>query len=1293
MERLENYMVANQIKKEQKVAVLLTAIGPETYGLLRNLVTPEKPDSKSYQELVNTLQEHLNPKPLVIAERFNFNNRFRQDGESVMDFAAQLKKLTIHCEFGDFLNEALRDRFVAGLRKEAIQRKLLSERDLTFNKALQIAQSMEMAELQSAELKDTGLSGSASTATIHQINSKSMQSTQAKPEPKKEQDKECFRCGGKDHLANTCRFIKYKCNSCGKKGHLAKVCRSKPNNGEVASKSTHHLEADEVEDNAFGMFAVRGKSAEAVSIPVVVAGKEIVMEVDTGAAVTVIPKEIYLQHYSHLPLAPCTSQLKTYSGAVLPVAGEIMVDVKYQGQSSELPLVVAEIKNQPPVLGRNWLSVIRLNWKELFKVSTMAEELTTKYKSVFGEGLGTIKEFEARIKVKPDANPKFHKARPVPYALKGAVEAELERLEKEGIISKVEHSEWAAPIVVVPKSDGSIRICGDYKVTVNQALDVDQYPLPTSQDLLSALGGGKQFTKLDLKHAYQQLNLHPESKKFLTINTHKGLYQYNRLPFGVASAPAIFQSTMDQILQGIQGVGCYIDDILVTAPTHSEHLQILEEVLQRLAKYGVKLKAEKCSFLQDKVEFLGHMIDAEGVHPTAEKVRALVDAPVPTCVSELRSFLGMLQYYGKFLANLSTLLQPLNNLLREGVPWSWEPECQQAFDDAKKQLLSAKVLMHYDANLPLVLACDASSYGIGAVISHVLENGDERPIAFASRTLSPSEKNYGQIEKEALSIVYGVKKFHQYLYGRKFTLETDHKPLLTILGPKSAVPTLAAARLQRWALILSSYQYDVKFRPTDSHANADALSRLPVDQVEKSQESEVYHFSYVNDLPVTAKDIAHATQKDPVLAQVLQFVKHGWPDNVKDDSLLPFFHRRLELSAEQDCLLWGLRVVIPEEYRSVMLCCLHEDHPGICRMKALARSYLWWPKLDSAIEEMVRNCGACQSVRKEPVTAPLIPWKWPTRVWQRVHIDYAEFEGVYYLVVVDAHSKWPEVFSTSSMTATKTIELLSGLFAAYGLPEELVSDNGPQFTSEEFSNFMKQNGINHTRTPPYHPASNGAAERYVQILKQALKTSKFDKGQPVQRRLSSFLFSYRNTPHTVTGQSPAELFLKRKPRTRLSLLQPNLAQHVEEKQRVEKEQHDRGRTKTREFMPGDQVLVRNFRGQNKWNHGTVILRIGPLAYQVKVGDRMCHAHVDHLLSAGEPTVRCPAGNLALEEVTVPPPLVAFQTPLPTPVDSESACNVSGPTVPTMECEQPKTPVAAERRYPKRQIKPPEKLNL
>jgi len=285
-----------------------------------------------------------------------------------------------------------------------------------------------------------------------------------------------------------------------------------------------------------------------------------------------------------------------------------------------------------------------------------------------------------------------------------------------------------------------------------------------------------------------------------------------------------------------------------------------------------------------------------------------------------------------------------------------------------------------------------------------MPGGEECPVAFASRALSASEKNYAQLEKEALSISYGVKKFHQYLFGRKFTLETDHKPLLTILGPKSAVPTLAAARLQRWALILASYHYEVVFRRTSEHSNADGLSRLPAEKAGTPEESDIFHFTHVNDLPVTARDIAAATKKDPALSKVLQLVKCGWPQQVQEEALDPYFKRRFELSVEQDCVLWGLRVVIPSSLQDRILEDLHADHPGVCHMKSLARSYLWWPSLDKAIESVVQNCTACQLTQKQPATAPLIPWKWPVRVWQRVHMDYAEKDGVYFFVVVDAHS-------------------------------------------------------------------------------------------------------------------------------------------------------------------------------------------------------------------------------------------------------------------------------------------------
>ena len=404
--------------------------------------------------------------------------------------------------------------------------------------------------------------------------------------------------------------------------------------------------------------------------------------------------------------------------------------------------------------------------------------------------------------------------------------------------------------MTVPKKGGMIRICGDYKVTINPHLDIDVHPLPRTEELFAALSGGQKF---DLSHAYQQLPLDEHSKKLVTINTHKGLYRYNRLPFGVASAPAIFQRTMDSILQGLDNVVCFIDDILITGCDDSTHLWTLEKVLQRLHSHGVVVKKEKCVFMSESVEYLGHILNSQGMQPTPNKIEAIINAPNPRNVQELRSFLGLMNYYNKFIPHLASILHPLHCLLRKKSKWEWSEACDKAVERAKRELVSPRVLMHYTPKLPLRLATDASAYGVGAVLSHVCEDGSERPIAFASRSLSLSEQNYAQIEKEALSILFGVRKFYQYLYGQHFTLITDHKPLTTIFGPKTGIPPMAAARMQRWALYLSAFFYSIEYRRTDCHGNADGLSRLPLEGKQTSIRdiSSCYNLVQMAALPLT----------------------------------------------------------------------------------------------------------------------------------------------------------------------------------------------------------------------------------------------------------------------------------------------------------------------------------------------------------------------------------------------------------------------------------------------------------
>ena len=413
------------------------------------------------------------------------------------------------------------------------------------------------------------------------------------------------------------------------------------------------------------------------------------------------------------------------------------------------------------------------------------EAVLQRHQEVFKEGLGTLKGYEAKIYIDPGVRPRFCKARSVPYSMRTLVDKELDRLVEEGVIEPVQFADWAAPIVPVLQSDkASVRICGDFKLTVNLASKLDRYPIPKIEDLLAKLAGGKMFTQLDMSQAYQQLPLDEQSKSYVIVNTHRGLFRYNRLPFGVASAPGIFQRTMENLLQGLPNVVVYLDDILITGPTEQEHLQALEEVLRRLDKAGLRLKRSKCLFMSPSVVYLGHKIDSQGLHPVAEKVKAVQDAPKPRNVSELKSYLGLLSYYGKFLPNLATTLAPLYALLRASARWQWTAKQEDAFRASKRLLTSSQVLVHFDPRLDLVLSCDASAYGIGAVLSHRMPDGAEKPIGFISRTLSPAERNYSQIEKEGLACVFGVKRFHSYLYGHPFTLITDHKPLLSLFNER-----------------------------------------------------------------------------------------------------------------------------------------------------------------------------------------------------------------------------------------------------------------------------------------------------------------------------------------------------------------------------------------------------------------------------------------------------------------------------------------------------------------------------
>ncbi len=883
-------------------------------------------------------------------------------------------------------------------------------------------------------------------------------------------------------------------------------------------------------------------------------------------------------------------------------------------KKKELSLLVVKVDSVrfcPMLLGRNWIEELNISFQCVNKL-TINKKIETddfvseskKNFSFFSQGNGKYKGAKVDIALEDNPTPIFCKAKPVPYSLRSTVCEELNRLEKLNILEKVSHSKWASPIVVIEKGTGEhkkVRICGDYKVSINPVSRTEHYPLPNPSDILASVRKGKVFTLIDLQNAYQQLELSEKAQELVTINTIQGLYRFKMMPFGITSAPAIFQATMDRVLFGLNNVCCYIDDILVWDEELDLCKKKVEIVLKKLSDAGLKICFEKCSFFKSSVNYLGYTVDSEGIRPTEKGILAIRMAPKPHNLTTLRAFLGLINFYGRFIPNMSSLLRPLHELLQKNQNWIWTKECNECFMKCKSLLIEgSNILTYYDPSKPIILTCDASQYGLGAVLAHDIDRV-QKPICFASRTLNKAEKGYSQLEKEALSIIFGIKHFHLYLYGRKFLINSDHRPLETILNPKKGIPTLAAARIQRWALLLSSYTYDIKYVKGLDIAHADALSRLPLEISEEESAADINYFSCVEEKPLCAIDIAKHTHEDVILSQIKEFVLNGWPNYNNNKLFSPFWVRRFELSIDKDCLLWGRRVIIPKSLQTKMLNLLHEQHPGMVRSKILAKSIVWWPCLDNDLEKIVKNCRICQKSGNSK-TEPHVKWPTCSRIFERIHIDFAIKNGNNFLLIIDAFSKWADIKYMPSTTSSATIQELRTIFANFGIPEKIVSDNGPQFISDEFETFCIKNGINHVKTPPYHAKSNGAAERLVQILKQALlKISLENKNVPIQHELDNILFAYRNTPQTVTNKTPSELFLNRKPRTRLTMLKQDLKLTDNEFKNVIS------------FNKGDIVYVKTKRGEDeKWIEGTILENVSNYTYLVESNGKNTLVHVDDL---------------------------------------------------------------------------------
>ncbi|XP_047523633.1 uncharacterized protein K02A2.6-like [Pieris napi] len=424
---------------------------------------------------------------------------------------------------------------------------------------------------------------------------------------------------------------------------------------------------------------------------------------------------------------------------------------------------------------------------------------------------------------------------------------------------------------------------------------------------------------------------------------------------------------------------------------------------------------------------------------------------------------------------------------------------------------------------------------------------------------------------------------------------------------------MTASRLQRWAIKLSAYTYTIEYIPSKQNG-ADGLSRWPaasaVDkQTRQVPEQTFLHFAQ-NAVLLDYNEIKKQTGRDHLLGRIIRYIRTEWPTDCEIKTLQPYYNRKQELYEELGCILWGHRVVIPESCREKVLTVLHEAHMGIVKTKAFARSYVWWPGMDEAIEAMCRGCGVCAAEADMPPRHAPCPWPWPDKPWSRIHMDFlGPIAGKLFLVIVDARSKWIEVSQVPSTAAGYTVKVLSDVFARYGLPKQIVSDNGPPYTSQEFAQFLNSNGIEHIFSAPYHPASNGAAENAVRTVKRVIKKA-IRENKDVTLSLNSYLLYYRNTEHCTTGETPAVLMVGRRLRTKLDALTPSRNDAVK---KAQSRQRDQGPKGTRQLGKGEEVWLRQGGGRERWVPGTVEERIGITDYRiVDALGRVTHKHIDQL---------------------------------------------------------------------------------
>ncbi|XP_057312326.1 uncharacterized protein K02A2.6-like [Hydractinia symbiolongicarpus] len=1108
------YVIAAGITDDvRKRALILHCAGDdvqEVFETLPNVGT-------TYADAAAALKIFFEPKQNKHFERHVFRCCKQNDGENIDAYVTRLRILAKTCVFHN-TDEELVDQIIEKCHSNKLRKRILREPDLTLEKLLSLARISEVTSHQAKQYESSAQAAtpltldskySDSDGEETQNNNYISRTTRTFNKPLKSginrKNQQCYRCGSSTHLANKCEITQgKKCNKCGKIGHFSKVCLTQSKQVRYVKPDTSSSDND---DFVFHLSTLE-KDTNPTITTININDAECEVMIDSGSSVNILDSRIIKQMHIIPDIHPYSKRVLAYNGQPIPITGYIWTTVKANTITKQVKWLIME-NPRTNIMGYQTAMALQLlhfgpltnHVNNILSAEEQLHTLLNKYSDRF-KGLGQLKDVKIKIQVDNTVVPVAQKPRRLPIMLQKEVDQEIR-----------------------------IRLCIDMRVA-NSAIIREPYQIPTLEEVLHEFNGCTIFTTLDLNQGYHQITLDDESRDLTAFASSKGILRYTRLIYGISPAAEIYQREIEHVLQGLKRVRNISDDIIIGAESEKELLKRTEAALKRLRRHNITVNKDKCKFNQKELTYMGHTLSDKGLSPDNRKIEAVNTLKPPSNIKELRSFLGMINYCAKFLPNLADLTAPLRVLTKKNVSWEWTNEHQERFIKLKSMLTSAESLAYYNPGSETEITVDASPIGLGAVISQKQPCGTYRPISYASRSLSAAEQRYSQIEREALAILFAIERFKIYLYGITFIVNTDHKPLVALFGKKSNPPP----RIERWVMKLLPYDFIVQFRPGVNNP-ADYLSRSnPVQTLrEDSKMADRYiHMVCNTSLPVALSltTIQEATHRDPVLVKLKECLRKGhFPDK---GAVTTFKRQRLHLSVSKEIVMCDNKIVVPEELKHRVIDLAHEGHQGIVRTKQRLRTKVWWPAMNADVENFIRHCHPCQVVGPAQTPSPMEITPIPRGAWLMLGCDLCgPFPtGENLLVCIDYFSRFPEVEILHKITSTAIVTKLRKLFSRYGAPEELVSDNGPQFVSNTFKKLMNEFNIHHRRVTPYHPQANGEVERFNRNLKKVVQTA-IAEAKDWRVVMQNFLLNYRNTPHATTGVTPAELLFNRTLRDKL----------------------------------------------------------------------------------------------------------------------------------------------------------------